>query len=305
MAGIDSLVETFPSLAPAVNALGFTKTENVPADLPKDDLSDSYFDVDLSKTPFYGIPKSTIPKDLPSNIQVFRADPTGKFGGKEGLETQPISVFATGQKLMGNKLQPADLNLETSTVNNNSEKAMQELYKYARLNGAAQNLGLPSMTPAEMAAFAIKEGRSDVGHSGVLPRTKDELAFDEKLRTTYNLHSRDRNFLTSIFAKQKVAEKFKIPFAEAWNGTGTNAAGQTGKQYAQDYQNHLQAATHPKNQQLLNLIQRGIDDGAKYGLPLKENRYKDSSPSQKKVPYKKGGSVKMPNNYSDGNWKII
>jgi hypothetical protein len=304
MAGLDDLIDAVPSLAPVANALGFTKTVYAPAELPKDNLEDSY-STDLSVNPLYGVPKSTIPNDLPTSVQVYRADPTGKFGGKDGLETQPISVFASGQKLIGNKLQPANPDPETSTTYNNSEKATQELYKYARLNGAAQNLGLPSMTPEEMAAFAIKEGRSDVGHSGVQPKTKDEIAFDEKLRTKYNLHYRDRNFLTAMYAKQKVADRLNIPFAEAWNGTGTNAAGQTGKQYAQDYQNHLQAATHPKNQQLLNLIQKGINDGIKFGLPLKENRYKDSAPSQKEVPYKKGGSVKMPNNYSNGNWKII
>jgi hypothetical protein len=281
---VDSVVDTFPSLAPVANMFGFKKSVIDQPELPWNVSSENEA---IERQPLYSLPKSTWPQNLPKSIQAYRANQSGQ------LETQPIHLFNTGRRLVVNKLNSANPDPETSTSNDNSEKAIQELYRYARLNGAAAKYNMPSLTPEEMVAFALKEGRPDIGHSGIRVGNKTEKEFDENIKNTYNISPRDRNFLLTLYAKQQVAKKLNIPFAEAWNGTGTNEVGQTGKQYAQNYQLHLNAASHPKNQQLLDLIKKGIDDGQKHGLPLKSAELEDVMPHRREVPYQKGGSIRM------------
>ena len=296
---VDSLVGTFPSLAPVANAIGATKIGLSEKELPTDDMywysngatrdligNDRRGDVN----PMLGVPLSTQPTDLPKSIKMYRADPTGKYGGKEGLETLPQPRFDVGGDRYHKKVEDPTV----SDVYGDSSKAIQQLYRYARLNGAANKYGYPSLSPEDVAAMALKEGRSDLGFNAVNLGHPDELKFNKMLRDTYNLTSNDQNFLAALFAKQRVADKFKIPFANAWNGTGVNDAGQSGKDYAKNYEHHKKAALHPNNQQLMELINRAIEDGKKHGLPLRENSIKDSMRHYIPVPYKaKGGVIDM------------
>ena len=291
---VDSLVGTFPSLAPIANAIGATKVGLSEKELPTDDMywyqndatnqmmgNDRRGDVN----PLLGIPRSTQPTDLPKSIKMYRADPTGKYGGKEGIETLPQPRFDVGGDRYHKRVEDPTI----SDVYGDSSKAIQQLYRYARLNGAANKYGYPSLSPEDVAAMALKEGRSDLGFNAVNLGHPDELKFNKMLRDTYNLTSNDQNFLAALFAKQRVADKFKIPFANAWNGTGVNDAGQSGKDYAKNYEHHRNAALHPNNQQLMELINRAIEDGKKYGLPLRENSIQDSMRKYIEVPYKKRG----------------
>jgi hypothetical protein len=302
MAGLSDLIEAVPQLAPVANSLGFKKTIYVPGELPDTDMTwygSKDFTSNISDTqPLTGIPRSTQPDDLPQGIKAYRADPNNKYKGNNGLETQPINRFLTG----GDKFHPQDLDPKTSSVYTDPSKAVQQLYKYARLNGAAAKYGYPSLDPEDVAAFALKEGRSDLGHSGVVVGNKDDLAFQKNIMDTYNLPLHDSNFLVSLYSKNRVANKLGVPLAEAWNGTGVNEAGQTGKQYAKNWEAHKQAALHPMNKELMDLINQGHQDGLQYGLPLKENAVKDTMPQKKEVPYKKGGFVVKP---IEGNSKII
>jgi hypothetical protein len=306
MAGLDDLIETFPSLAPLANAVGMRKTTYADPELPRNLSSTNLFSPQiptLSKQPLYSLPRSTVPADLPQNLKVYRADPTGKYGGKEGLETLPLSRFLTGGYKVGNKpIYEPDPNMETSTVESNPTKAVQEIYRHARLLGAADKYGYPTFSPEEAAAFVLKEGRSDMGHGSVGTKHPSDASFDKTLGETYNLHPNDRNFLAAIFSKKRVADKLGISLAEAWNGTGVNAAGQTGKQYAKNFEQQRVAALNPKNQELLKLIQKAMDDGRKHGLPLKADENKDTVRQKKEVPYKKGGAVDKP---LQGGNKII
>jgi hypothetical protein len=291
---VDSLVGTFPSLAPVANAIGATKVGLSEKELPTDDMywysngatrdligNDRRGDVN----PMLGVPLSTQPTDLPKSIKMYRADPTGKYGGKEGIETLPQPRFDVGGDRYHNKVEDPTV----SDVYGDSSKAIQQLYRYARLNGAANKYGYPSLSPEDVAAMALKEGRSDLGFNAVNLGHPDELKFNKMLRDTYNLTSNDQNFLAALFAKQRVADKFNIPFANAWNGTGVNDAGQSGKDYAKNYEHHKKAALHPNNQQLMELVNRAIEDGKKHGLPLRENSIKDSMRHYIPVPYKKRG----------------
>jgi len=293
MAGIEDLVGYFPRLAPVANALGFTKTVYDPPELPRDLKNDRY-DEEYQKNPFFGLPRSTIPSDLPTSIKAFRADPINRFGGNDGLETLPMTRLLTGGNHVGKiHMYKPDLNPETSTIYTNPSKAVQELYRFARTNGAAAANGLPSLPPEDLAAFLLKEGRTDLGAGGG-GNDKYTQEFKDKVLSKYNLTNRDTAFLTLLQNKQRLAELHNIPFAMAWNGTGVNEVGQTGRQYAKNYEAHKQAVTHPKNQELMNLINRGMEDGQKYGFALRENRSKDSLNKRKEVPYKKGGTVDKP-----------
>jgi len=293
---VDTLVNTFPSLAPVANAIGATKVGLSEKELPTDDMywysngatrdligNDRRGDVN----PMLGVPLSTQPTDLPKSIKMYRADPTGKYGGKEGIETLPQPRFDVGGDRYHNKVEDPTV----SDVYGDSSKAIQQLYRYARLNGAANKYGYPSLSPEDVAAMALKEGRSDLGFNAVNLGHPDELKFNKMLRDTYNLTSNDQNFLAALFAKQRVADKFNIPFANAWNGTGVNDAGQSGKDYAKNYEHHKKAALHPNNQQLMELVNRAIEDGKKHGLPLRENSIKDSMRHYIPVPYKASGGV--------------
>lgn len=302
---VDSLVGTFPSLAPVANAIGATKVGLSEKELPTDDMywysngatrdligNDRRGDVN----PMLGVPLSTQPTDLPKSIKMYRADPTGKYGGKEGLETLPQPRFDVGGDRYHNRVEDPTV----SDVYGDSSKAIQQLYRYARLNGAANKYGYPSLSPEDVAAMALKEGRSDLGFNAVNLGHPDELKFNKMLRDTYNLTSNDQNFLAALFAKQRVADKFNIPFAHAWNGTGVNDAGQSGKDYAKNYEHHRNAALHPNNQQLMDLVKRAIEDGKKHGLPLRENSIKDSMRHYIPVPYKaNGGQIRVPPSDAD------
>ena len=304
MAGIDDLIASYPQLAPLANMLGMKKTVIEEPELPRNFHQIDY--EEQKKQPLLGIPRSTAPTDLPPTIEAYRADPTGRYGGKEGLETQPLSRLIKGGNTVG-KTQMYEPNLDpaTSTIYTNPSKAVQELYKYARLNGAATKYGHPAFTPEEIATFMLKEGRTDLGHGSVSVGNKKDVEYEKLLRDTYNLKESDLNFLSAISSKKRVADKLGISLAEAWNGTGVNSVGQSGKQYSQNWEDQKKAALHPKNKQLLELIQRGIADGQKHGLPLRAFMAEDTSPKVKKVPYKKGGVVNMPDEYSQGKWKLI
>ena len=293
MAGIEDLVGYFPRLAPVANALGFTKTVYDPPELPFgiDKRQDN--DIEI-KNPFFGLPRSTIPDDLPASIKAFRADPINRFGGNDGLETLPMTRLLTGGNSVGKvQMYKPDLNPETSTIYTNPSKAVQELYRYARTNGAAAANGLPSLPPEDLAAFLLKEGRTDLGAGGG-SGDRYTREFRENVLSKYDLTPKDTSFLSLLQNKQRLAKKLNIPFAMAWNGTGVNEVGQTGKQYAENYEAHKQAVAHPKNQELMDLINRGMEDGQKYGFALREDRVKNQTSKRKQVPYKKGGMVDKP-----------
>lgn len=306
MTTLDDIINSSGLLRNAANAVGMQKTIRVPAELPQANLSNPESLKDSSRyygktslDPLYGLPKSTQPQDLPQSLQAYRADPSNKFG-KTGLESLPISFFDKG----GNYMHPTNNDLETADSYNNSSKAIQQIYRMARVNGAAEKHGYPAMSVEDLAAFALKEGRPDYGFNGgsINNYTRN---LNKEINDKFNLHPHDVSFLATIADKKRIADKFGISIAEAWNGTGKNEKGQTGKDYAKDWENHKAAALNEKNKQLMDIINRGINDGKKHGFPLKENRDKDSISSTQKVPYKKGGSVEMPKNYSDGNWKLI
>lgn len=315
MAGIEDVLHFGEQniLNPVRRLLGMQKTVEVPSELPPelrqsvpkwDNNATDNLDKLQQINPLFSVPRSTIPEDLPKSIRAYRDDSSGRYGGKYGLETLPISRFFVG----GDEVHPKEVDVSKSTTFNDSSKAIQEIYRLARLNGAASKYKYPNLSAEDIGALILKEGRSDMGLNGTfspgLEHPQDAKFYNEEL-SKYTMHPRDSAFLANIYSKQRIANKLNIPFAMAWNGTGVNDFGQSGSNYAKDYENHKRAINHEKNKELLAIIKRGIADGEKYGLPLRSNVKNDTYPTTKKVDYSIGGNVHMPDNYSNGNWKLI
>lgn len=189
-----------------------------------------------------GFDPHTLPKQLPV-INAYRADPTGKFGGKDGLETLPTQFSDGGIFKAGSPAQ---------------------LYAYTRAYQRAVNHypDMPKMNATQLAALAIKEGRSDFGHSTQDVHNRQSQAMWNNL-TQLGIGDLPASFATTIAEKAAVAKRLNIPFAEAWNGTGKNHNGTSGAQYAKGFEYALKAAQHPKNKQLVDFIQSALDAGAR------------------------------------------
>lgn len=255
---ISSIVNTFPSLAPLASAFGYEKPTEAPA-----------------YNPLSAFPADTLPSSMPETVKFYRADPTGKFGGKEGLETLPAK-FSAGK------------------VDDPST-----LYRYARMAGAANKYGYPTMSPEEVAAFAIKEGRADLGHNDMTLGNKQEKDFDKKLDTLHDIPIHDKNFLTTLMAKKSTADRFGVSLPEAWNGLGVSSAGQSGRDYARNWEAQKAAALHPKNKEFMNFVRNAYEEGRKYGLIPNKN----TQASAGQAPYKHGGIAHIADGGSVENYE--
>ena len=170
------------------------------------------------------------PDNLPMTLNYYRSGTNPKNTSPDGLETRP-SNSATRD--------PIDT---------------EKLYNYARGMGIAKKLGLTSLTPQEFAAFALKEGRSDLGNNGADYTNPKTNALILKLRE--HVDPLTAEFIALVQEKTDVAKRKGITLQEAWNGTGRNYFGVSGRQYSQDWNNHLKAVSNPKNKPLLDFINR-------------------------------------------------
>ena len=166
-------------------------------------------------------------------VNAYRADPTGRFGGTNGLETQPTQL------------------------------RMGPLYALARDMAATKQYGTPQISLQDLAALALKEGREDFGANNYDHNNKEIQAYVDRL-VRDGVSWENAGILAAMREKQAVAARLKIPFARAWNGTGTNQFGQTGADYARDYEAYRKAATARENAELLSALRRGYEDGKKY-----------------------------------------
>lgn len=293
--GAQDYIASSPTLSSVARTFGLKKAPEWQQPEFSGDVGDVYTNVN----PLQVFPRSSRPTDLPESTKAYRYDT--KQQTKTGLESLPIQQFDVGAEgAMGRPKSPTGGNTYDNPI-----KANQELYRYARLAGAAEKHGYPTLDANALAAFALKEGRADYGFNGG-DKEQEASNFSKKmqreLNSKFNAHPEDLRFITHIAEKQRIADKFGIPFARAWNGVGKNKHGQTGKEYAQSWELHKEAAMRPENQPLMQLIQRGIEDGRKFGLPLIENKAKDSTGSYRSDDYKRGGSIEKP---LSGNTKII
>lgn len=180
----------------------------------------------------------TLPKTMP-DIKGFRADPIGRYGGKEGIETLP-TVF--------------------SSVANSpyAQGSPDEIYSFVRTLARAKKYGVPQLNAEQLTALLLKEGKSTFGTLSFDTNDKVGGEIYRKLKDE-GLSPAAAGFAVLVKQKKEVAARLGITFEEAWNGTGRSWAGKTGKDYAEDFPHHIKAARHPKNKQLVQFIQSALD----------------------------------------------
>ena len=231
---------------------------------------------------------STLPKDFlvdpnagpPSpdytNLRrpIYRHADKPKNAGPTGLETLPAKDYKYYTKYMTNQPDPARAEY---LYHHPPIMSLEGEYALPRAMAAAKNLGVPQVDPALLAGLFLKEGRVDAGANSPDYTNTKSNALVADLIDKYNVDSKTASFLALLKEKQDLANRLKIPFGEAWNGTGTNVYGKTGAQYATELQDQIKAAQQPQNKNLMDMINLGIQHGTQYPYvdPRAQQAYQD------------------------------
>lgn len=174
----------------------------------------------------------------PEFIPAYRPDVKGKYGGKEGLETQPTYF---------DKMQ------------------IQELVRAMR---AGEPHGVPQLPPEYLANLALREGRSDFGFNEMNAKNPRALQISKTLATSGEHEDHPSDFAAAIYDKMQTAMRLKKPFSTVWNGTGVNKMGQSGNQYTDQFTQGFGATMHPKNAELLNIIREAYENKLQQQQPV-------------------------------------
>lgn len=156
-------------------------------------------------------------------VQAYRADPTGRHGGKDRMETMPTTF----------------------------DRNMIDAYIKAMRAGAP--VGVPQLTQQQLAQMLLTEGRSDFGFNQLNENNKRALQKADLLQEMG--HDRlPAEFAAALYDKQQTANRLNRPLQEVWNGLGRSSAGRTGAQHNQRYNEFGYAVNSPKNTELMNTI---------------------------------------------------
>jgi hypothetical protein len=178
-------------------------------------------------------------------LKMYRADPTGRYGGKDRMETMPTTVDKT---------------------------TVEEYIKAMR---AGQSLGVPQLTQDQLAKMLLVEGRGDFGFNALNENNKAAMQKAELLQEMgHNRLASD--FAAALYDKQQLADRINRPFQEVWNGTGRSGmTGRTGAQHNQRFNEFGYAVDHPKNAELMNTINSAYNYQEPEKLSLGANEYAD------------------------------
>ena len=198
----------------------------------------------------------------PDFIPTYRPDPKGKYGGKEGLETQPTYL---------------------------DKQQIQELVRAMR---AGEAHGVPQLPPEYLANLALREGRSDFGFNEMNAKNPKALAISNTLATSGQVEDYPSEFAGALYDKMQTAQRLKKPFSTVWNGTGVNKLGQTGNEYTDKFTAGFPATMHPKNAELLNTIREAYNQKLQTQQPPPENTMPAVDQLGNPIGYNTGGAVK-------------
>ena len=158
-------------------------------------------------------------------------------------------------------------------------------------NDAVKYHGIPKMHPDDLANMALVEGRSNFGYNEYNNNNKKaNKIVQDLIKRGHDPYA--AGFPAALMDKQQTAERLGVPMPQVWNGGGREA-----KDYAKRVEEHKYAVEHPKNQPLRQFIRQKVG----YVEPDQKVAEVEMEPET----FKRGGSVKMPDNYSQGNWKLI
>jgi hypothetical protein len=214
-------------------------------------------------------------------VQGYRADPTGRFGGKDRMETQP------------------------TTYNREIVDA------YIKAMRAGEPLGVPQLTQDQLMQMLLTEGRSDFGFNMLNENNKKAMHKAEVLNEMG--HSKlASDFAAALYDKQQMANRLNRPLQEVWNGLGRSSAGRTGAQHNQRFNEFGYAVDNPKNAELMNVVNEAYNYRPPEKLNLGANEYADpmgnfvptTEPNKPGGFYSTGGSV-APKSFYDMSKMLI
>lgn len=156
---------------------------------------------------------------------------------------------------------------------------------------AVQLHGIPKMSADDLTNMALVEGRSNFGYNEFNQNNKKANAIAQDLiKRGHDPYA--AGFPAAILDKHMQSQRLNVPFYQLWNGSGKEA-----RDYAKRIEQQRYAVEHPKNQPLRNYIK------GKLGALEMDQKVSEMEPEE--IPMKRGGGVRMPENYSQGNWKLI
>lgn len=126
---------------------------------------------------------------------------------------------------------------------------------------AGEKYGVPQLDKQTLAGMAIQEGPTHpfgFNSSGFNKNNKEAIKVRDKLIAD-GVEPSAATFAASIFDKDQVAKRKNIPFTMAWNGSGTSAYGQTGREYAQLVEKQKEMLKDPKNAGFVSWLDQAYD----------------------------------------------
>jgi hypothetical protein len=165
-------------------------------------------------------------------LQVYRPDPTGKFGGTGGIETLPTTV------------------------------SRSDAYELASILKAAREAGMPELTPQQLANMILLEGRGDAGGSYYSYNNPKYKGIETLLSKQFPENRVGPAFAATVREKADTAKRTGLPFDMLWNGTGkipgTNWGGAEYNQRAKAFK-ESPALQHPKNAEFMDFLNRAYE----------------------------------------------
>ena len=119
----------------------------------------------------------------------------------------------------------------------------------------AQAVKTGLITPEQLLARILLEGREDAGANSIDRNNPNSVAYKQQLESN-GISESGARLAALLREKTAVAKRLGISLDEAWNGTGRSSVGLTGKDYAQRAVKFRNVAADPRNGPLLDLIKQ-------------------------------------------------
>jgi len=124
---------------------------------------------------------------------------------------------------------------------------------------AGEKYGVPQLDKQTLAGMAMQEGPTHpFGFNQFNKNNKEAAKIREKLIAD-GVDASAASFAAAVFDKNQVATKKNIPFPMAWNGIGTNAYGQSGRDYASFVEKQKEMLASPKNAAFVSWFDKAYD----------------------------------------------
>jgi hypothetical protein len=166
----------------------------------------------------------------------------------DGMLSQFVPAYGYGKKTKKIETTPHKYDKETM---NYFIQGMRAGEKYGVPQLSKETLAGMAMQEGPTHAFGFNEDKFNINNKQAV-QVRDKLVAD-------GMPKRAATFAASILDKQQVSDRTKIPFPMAWNGTGVNAFGQSGRQYAEFVNKQQELLKDPKNASFVSWLDKAYD----------------------------------------------